>query len=45
VWLATSPEVAALSGRFWMDMRETPCPFRDEAEEEALVALCDRMTA
>jgi NAD(P)-dependent dehydrogenase (short-subunit alcohol dehydrogenase family) len=44
VWLATSPDVAGVTGRFWTDMREVPCSFHDEAAEEALVRLCDRMT-
>ena len=45
VWLATSPEVAALSGRFWIDRREAPCRFRDAAQEQRLRELCASMTA
>jgi len=45
VWLATSPEVAGKSGRFWENRREAKCRFRDDAAEEALWSLCERMTA
>jgi NAD(P)-dependent dehydrogenase (short-subunit alcohol dehydrogenase family) len=44
IYLATSADVAGVSGRFWSDLREVPCRFRGEAEEEALWTLCDRMT-
>lgn len=43
-WLAASPEVAGKSGGFWIDRQERRCRFRGEAGEEALVALCRRMT-
>ena len=45
VWLATSPEVAGVSGRLWVKRQETPCKFRGEDNEEALWSLCDQMTA
>lgn len=45
VWLAASPEVAGAHGRYWKDRREIPCRFRDVAAQEALWALCERMTA
>jgi NAD(P)-dependent dehydrogenase (short-subunit alcohol dehydrogenase family) len=45
IWLATSPEVAGVSGRFWVKRRETPCEFRSRNNEEALWSLCDRMIA
>jgi NAD(P)-dependent dehydrogenase (short-subunit alcohol dehydrogenase family) len=44
VWLATSPQVAGVSGRWWVRRLETPCEFRGRENEEALWALCDRMT-
>jgi NAD(P)-dependent dehydrogenase (short-subunit alcohol dehydrogenase family) len=44
VWLATSPDVAGVSGRLWVRRRETPCEFRGRENEEALWALCERMT-
>ncbi len=45
VWLATSPDVTGVSGRFWADRREQPCQFRSPDQEEALWSLCERMTA
>jgi NAD(P)-dependent dehydrogenase (short-subunit alcohol dehydrogenase family) len=45
IWLATSPEVAGVSGRLWVRRRETPCEFRGQDNEEALWSLCDQMTA
>jgi hypothetical protein len=45
VWLASSPYVSGLSGRFWTSRREAPCRFRNTDEEERLRALCDAMAA
>jgi len=45
IWLATSPDVKGVSGRFWSDRREQPCQFRSERDEPALWSLCERMTA
>lgn len=45
VWLAASPEVEGRSGLFWIDRQEHPCRFRNPAEEDALVSLCEKMTA
>ena len=44
VWLAASPDVEGRSGLFWIDRQEKQCRFCDEAGEEALWALCRRMT-
>jgi retinol dehydrogenase-12 len=44
VWLATSPDLRGVSGRFWSDRREQPCQFRSERDEQALWSLCERMT-
>jgi NAD(P)-dependent dehydrogenase (short-subunit alcohol dehydrogenase family) len=44
-WLAASPEAEGRSGGFWIDGQERPCRFRDPAAEEALYALCARMTS
>ena len=44
VWLAAAPELADVSGRFYMDRSEKTCAFRNEAQEERLWALCARMT-
>jgi len=45
LWLATSPDLKGVSGRFWSDRREQPCQFRSERDERALWSLCERMTA
>lgn len=45
VWLASSPDVSGLSGRFWTSRREAACRFRNADQEERLRALCDAMTA
>ena len=45
LWLATSPDVAGVSGKLWVKRRETPCEFRGRDNEEALWSLCDEMTA
>jgi NAD(P)-dependent dehydrogenase (short-subunit alcohol dehydrogenase family) len=44
VWLAASPEVEGRRGLFWSDRQEQHCRFRDEAAEEELWRLCERMT-
>jgi NAD(P)-dependent dehydrogenase (short-subunit alcohol dehydrogenase family) len=40
VWLAAHREVDGVTGRFFMDRRELPCEFRDEAREERLWESC-----
>lgn len=44
VWLAASPDVEGRNGLFWIDRQERRCRFRDETGEEALWALCRRMS-
>jgi NAD(P)-dependent dehydrogenase (short-subunit alcohol dehydrogenase family) len=41
VWLATSPDVAGITGRFYADRREAPCEFRDHDIEEKLWRMCE----
>jgi len=43
-WLAASQEVEGVTGRFWKDRRSHPCEFADPDQEQALWALCNRMT-
>ena len=43
VWLASSAEVASLTGRFWELRKEQPCQFRSEETEEKLWEACERM--
>jgi NAD(P)-dependent dehydrogenase (short-subunit alcohol dehydrogenase family) len=45
IWLATSPDLKGVNGRFWSDRREQSCQFRSERDEQALWSLCERMTA
>ena len=45
LWLASSPDLKGVSGRFWSDRREEPCQFRSKRDEQALWSLCERMTA
>jgi len=44
VWLASSPELAGVSGCFWASRKQRRCGFRDPEAEEALWALCASMT-
>jgi NAD(P)-dependent dehydrogenase (short-subunit alcohol dehydrogenase family) len=43
VWLANSPDIAGVTGRFWFNRKEEPCEFRNPPEEEALWKLCESM--
>jgi NAD(P)-dependent dehydrogenase (short-subunit alcohol dehydrogenase family) len=43
VWLASSAELAGVSGKFFMDREERPCDLRNEALEERLWAVCERL--
>lgn len=45
IWVATSPALAGVSGRFWFDRKERRCEFHSLDQEEALWTLCERMTA
>ncbi len=44
IWLATSPQVAGLTDRFWFERHEEPCEFRNLNDEESLWHLCESMT-
>ncbi len=43
VWLATSPEVEEVSGKFFVDRKQTPCEFTNKADEEKLWSICDKL--
>jgi len=45
VWLASSSDLDGVTGKFFADRRERPCEFRDEADEERLWSICERLTA
>lgn len=40
VWLASSPELEGVTGRFFENRTEIPCQFRDETAEERLWEAC-----
>ena len=41
VWLAASPDVTGVTGRFFADRRDTPCEFSDHDTEERLWRICE----
>lgn len=43
VWLASSPDVEGVSGKFFEKRKESPCPFRDSKAEEKLWDICERL--
>lgn len=43
-WLASSPDVANVTGKFWIDHRELECRSRDPAKLRALWDLCESQT-
>jgi len=45
LWLAASPDLDGVSGRFWVDRKERSCRFRDPDREERLWSLCEAMTS
>ena len=44
VWLASSPELDGVTGRFFERGAEVPCQFRDAAAEERLWRTCERLS-
>lgn len=44
VWLASSPELGGVTGKFFEQRREIPCQFRDENAEERLWRTCEQLT-
>jgi len=41
VWLASSPEVEGVSGKFFEERKELPCEFRNKRAEEKLWRICE----
>jgi NAD(P)-dependent dehydrogenase (short-subunit alcohol dehydrogenase family) len=41
VWLASSPDVESVSGKFFYDRKKVPCEFRKKADEEKLWTICE----
>ncbi|MGB8645917.1 MAG: SDR family NAD(P)-dependent oxidoreductase [Anaerolineae bacterium] len=44
VWLASAPEVAGVSGKFYEDREEVECEFRNDAAEDKLWQICEKLT-
>jgi len=44
VWLASSPEVDGMSGKFFEQREEIVCEFRNVEAEEKLWRICERLT-
>jgi NAD(P)-dependent dehydrogenase (short-subunit alcohol dehydrogenase family) len=45
VWLASSPEVQGVTGRFFENRKELPCSFRNRESEERLWEICENLAA
>ncbi len=45
VWLASSPNLDKVSGKFFYDRQEIPCEFRNTANEEKLWKICEELTS
>jgi hypothetical protein len=45
IWLAASPEVEGVTGKFWKNRREVPCKYREPAAREQLWALVEQQAA
>src|SRR5512135_1821419 len=45
VWLASSPEVEGVSGKFFEERKELKCEFRNKRAEEKLWHICEEMVS
>ena len=45
VWLASAPEMEAVSGKFFEDREELACEFRNRGAEEKLWRICEGLVA
>ncbi len=46
VWVATSPELASVTGKYFEQQRERPCRFASDRQAiDELVAACERLSA
>ena len=45
VYVATSPILERVSGRFFTDRCDEPCPYSDSRQNDELWEVCERMTA
>jgi NAD(P)-dependent dehydrogenase (short-subunit alcohol dehydrogenase family) len=44
VWLASSPDLEGISGKFFENRKEIPCSFRNRETEERLWSICKDLT-
>jgi NAD(P)-dependent dehydrogenase (short-subunit alcohol dehydrogenase family) len=44
IWLASSPEVEGVTGKFFDQRQEVPCKFRNREAEETLWRICEGLT-
>jgi hypothetical protein len=44
IWLASSPEVEGVNGKFFDQRREVSCQFRNVEAEEKLWSICEGLT-
>jgi NAD(P)-dependent dehydrogenase (short-subunit alcohol dehydrogenase family) len=44
VWLASSPDLEGVSGKFFENRKEIPCSFRNREAEERLWSICESLT-
>jgi NAD(P)-dependent dehydrogenase (short-subunit alcohol dehydrogenase family) len=44
VWLASSPDVEEVTGKFFENRKEIPCSFRNRDVEERLWSICESLT-
>ena len=45
VWLASSPEIAGVTGKFFEDRQELKCEFRNKRAEEKLWHICETLVS
>ena len=43
VWLASSPQMQGVNGKFYEEHEELPCEFRDKETEEKLWRICEKL--
>jgi hypothetical protein len=44
VWLASSPDLEGVTGKFFENRKEVPCSFRGREAEERLWSICEELT-
>jgi NAD(P)-dependent dehydrogenase (short-subunit alcohol dehydrogenase family) len=44
VWLASSPDVEGVTGKFFENRKEIPCSYRNREAEERLWSICENLT-